>query len=156
MEIMHLKSKNFSHALWADTAPQDPKLSFFRGRIKRWGSNHRLWLYWFVCRATSWWGMHCYSFAGSEKNRFWRCRTQSAFLISIKSAKRKQSINRCSSRLNAKENRKHLVHHRFLQSHDAFNHIVLLASQLNAGIKLLHVLRKVPESYERRIKRIFG
>ena len=41
-------------------------------------------------------------------------------------------------------------------SNDAFNHIVLLASQLNAGITLLHVLRKVPESYERRIKRIFG
>ena len=41
-------------------------------------------------------------------------------------------------------------------SGDAFNHIVLLASQLNASIFLLHVIRKIPESYERRIKRIFG
>jgi len=41
-------------------------------------------------------------------------------------------------------------------SSDAFNHIVLLANQLNASIFLLHVIRKVPESYERRIKRIFG
>ena len=41
-------------------------------------------------------------------------------------------------------------------SNAAFNHAVLLASQLNANITLLHVIRKVPESYERRIKRIFG
>lgn len=41
-------------------------------------------------------------------------------------------------------------------SRDAFNHIALLANQLNANIYLLHVIEKVPETYEKRIKRIFG
>ncbi len=38
----------------------------------------------------------------------------------------------------------------------AFNHAGLLASQLNAKIILLHVVEKIPESYETRIVGLFG
>jgi nucleotide-binding universal stress UspA family protein len=41
-------------------------------------------------------------------------------------------------------------------SRAAFNHIALLADQLNASIFLLHVIEKIPETYESRIKRLFG
>jgi nucleotide-binding universal stress UspA family protein len=38
----------------------------------------------------------------------------------------------------------------------AFNHVASLAAQLNAKIILLHVIEKVPESYESRLKSLFG
>ena len=38
----------------------------------------------------------------------------------------------------------------------AFNHVALLAAQLNAKIVLLHVIEKAPESYESRLKSLFG
>ena len=38
----------------------------------------------------------------------------------------------------------------------AFNHAGLLATQLNAKIILLHVIEKIPESYESRIVGLFG
>ena len=37
-----------------------------------------------------------------------------------------------------------------------FNQTVMLASQLNAKIVLLHVIEKIPESYEGRIVGLFG
>lgn len=38
----------------------------------------------------------------------------------------------------------------------AFSHIAVLAAQLNAKIVLLHVIEKAPESYESRLKSLFG
>ncbi len=38
----------------------------------------------------------------------------------------------------------------------AFSHVALMASKLNARIVLLHVIEKVPESYEYRMKSLFG
>jgi nucleotide-binding universal stress UspA family protein len=38
----------------------------------------------------------------------------------------------------------------------AFKHTAMLAAQLNAKIVLLHVIEKVPESYESRLKNLFG
>lgn len=38
----------------------------------------------------------------------------------------------------------------------AFSHVAMLAAQLNAKIVLLHVIEKVPESYESRVKSLFG
>lgn len=38
----------------------------------------------------------------------------------------------------------------------AFNHAALLATQLNAKMILLHVVEKIPESYESRIVGLFG
>lgn len=41
-------------------------------------------------------------------------------------------------------------------SRDAFTTAVILASQLNAKIVLLHVQEKMPESYESRVRLLFG
>lgn len=38
----------------------------------------------------------------------------------------------------------------------AFGHVAMLATRLDAKIILLHVLEKVPESYEYRLKGLFG
>jgi nucleotide-binding universal stress UspA family protein len=38
----------------------------------------------------------------------------------------------------------------------AFSHVALLATQLNAKIVLLHVIEKLPDSYESRIMGLFG
>jgi nucleotide-binding universal stress UspA family protein len=38
----------------------------------------------------------------------------------------------------------------------AFSHVALLATQLNAKIVLLHVIEKLPESYQSRIMGLFG
>jgi nucleotide-binding universal stress UspA family protein len=38
----------------------------------------------------------------------------------------------------------------------AFDHVAVLAAQLNAKIVLLHVIEKAPESYESRLKSLFG
>jgi nucleotide-binding universal stress UspA family protein len=38
----------------------------------------------------------------------------------------------------------------------AFSHVAMLAAQLNARIVLLHVIEKAPESYENRLKSLFG
>lgn len=41
-------------------------------------------------------------------------------------------------------------------SREAFSSAVILASQLNAKIVLLHVYEKLPESYDNRVKMLFG
>lgn len=41
-------------------------------------------------------------------------------------------------------------------SRAAFNHAAVLATQLKAKIVLLHVIEKLPESYESRINTLFG
>lgn len=38
----------------------------------------------------------------------------------------------------------------------AFHHVAILAAQLDAKIILLHVIERVPESYESRVKSLFG
>lgn len=38
----------------------------------------------------------------------------------------------------------------------AFNQVAMLAAQLDARIVLLHVIEKAPESYESRLKSLFG
>jgi nucleotide-binding universal stress UspA family protein len=38
----------------------------------------------------------------------------------------------------------------------AFGHVAALAARLNAKIVLLHVIEKAPESYESRLKSLFG
>ncbi|MEJ2155690.1 MAG: universal stress protein [Desulfobacteraceae bacterium] len=38
----------------------------------------------------------------------------------------------------------------------AFGNVAMMAAQLNAKIVLLHVIEKVPESYEYRLKSLFG
>jgi nucleotide-binding universal stress UspA family protein len=38
----------------------------------------------------------------------------------------------------------------------AFGHVAMLAAQLNARIVLLHVIERAPESYESRLKSLFG
>ena len=38
----------------------------------------------------------------------------------------------------------------------AFGHVATMAAQLNAKIILLHVLEKIPETYEFRLKSLFG
>ncbi len=37
-----------------------------------------------------------------------------------------------------------------------FNHVAMLATQLNAKVVLLHVIEKIPESYEGRVVGLFG